>query len=170
MLAGLALSTPLAHVAHAETYLSENQAAAILLPGVKLQGEWPELSKEQIRLIEKNSGERVRQTRPRVLWGPRREALFIDQVLGKHELITYAVALTPEGKVSGVEIMDYRETHGAQVREHAWLKQFTGKGAGAVLKVESDIRNISGATLSCVHVTNGIRRIVRTYEALKTKI
>ena len=38
-----------------------------------------------------------------------------------------------------------------------------GKTSGSALKVGSDIRNISGATLSCAHVTEGVKRIVAAY-------
>lgn len=169
ILAGLTVLAPLPYTAHAETYLSETQAAAALFPGIKLQADWIDLSKEQIRAIEKTSGERVRVPRLRVLRGSDGEMLFIDQVLGKHEFITYAVAVSTAGTIQGVEIMDYHETYGYQVRERSWLSQFAGKGVADRLKVEKDIRNISGATLSSVHVTNGVRRILRTYEAINAK-
>jgi hypothetical protein len=34
-----------------------------------------------------------------------------------------------------------------------------GKSAAAALAVDNDIANISGATMSCTHLTDGIRRI-----------
>lgn len=89
--------------------------------------------------------------------------LFVDQVLGKHELITYAVALDPAGAVRGVEILDYRETYGGEIRNPKWREQFVGKRYGAALRIDADIKNISGATLSSRHVTDGIRRLLATY-------
>lgn len=169
ILAGLTVLAPIPLVAHAETYLTEAQAAAILFPGFKPEFRWVELTKEDAKAIEKASGERVREPRTRVWFGPGREALFIDQVVGKHEFITYAVAVSTDGTVKGVEIMDYHETYGSEVRKPEWREQFVGKSAKDPLKVEKDIRNISSATLSSVHVTNGVRRVLRTYEILKTK-
>ena len=32
------------------------------------------------------------------------------------------------------------------------------------MKIDKDIENISGATLSCVHLTDGVRRILHTYD------
>lgn len=90
---------------------------------------------------------------------------FRDEVIGKHEFITYAVALTPEGAVKGIEILDYRETHGSQIQHPRWRAQFVGKQAGAPLKLDEDIQNISGATLSCRNVANGVKRILATYQA-----
>lgn len=169
ILAGLTILAPIPYVAYAETYLTEAQAAAILFPGRKTELRWVDLTKDQTEAIEKASGERVRAPRARVWWGPNGEALFIDQVVGKHEFITYAVAVSTAGTVQGIEIMDYRETYGSEVRGAQWRQQFVGKNAKDALKVDKDIRNISGATLSSVHVTNGVRRVLRTYEILKAK-
>jgi Na+-translocating ferredoxin:NAD+ oxidoreductase RnfG subunit len=83
-----------------------------------------------------------------------------DDVIGKVELISYAVGLTLDGTVKQVEILSYRESHGFEIRLPAWRQQFVGKGAGSTLRVGEDIANISGATLSCAHVTDGVRRIV----------
>jgi Na+-translocating ferredoxin:NAD+ oxidoreductase RnfG subunit len=84
----------------------------------------------------------------------------VDEVVGKFELITYAVGLNADGSVKQVEVLSYRESHGQEIRLPAWRRQFVGKTAAAPLKVGDDIANISGATLSCSHVTEGIRRIV----------
>lgn len=95
--------------------------------------------------------------------------LVVDEVYGKHEFITYAVGLNPDGSVKGMEIMDYRETHGGAVRNPAWRAQLTGKRYGDALKMDQDIDNISGATLSVKHITEGVRRILAIYQAvLKT--
>lgn len=167
-LVGLAAATPVAMVAHAAIYLTEDQAVQSLFPGVKLKADWVQLTPEEVKAIEKTSGESVRHPKTRVYWGPKGEALFIDEVLGKHEFITYAVAIHA-GKVKGIEIMEYRETFGQQVREKKWKDQFVGKDKSSTLRVGKDILNISGATLSSVHVTNGVRRVVETYEVLKNR-
>jgi len=96
--------------------------------------------------------------------GDKPLGLFIvDHVIGKHLYIDYAVALDPGGKVHRVDILQYRESYGGEVREAGWLGQFVGKTAASPLKVGSDIRNISGATLSSLHVTEGVKRILATY-------
>jgi Na+-translocating ferredoxin:NAD+ oxidoreductase RnfG subunit len=86
--------------------------------------------------------------------------VVIDEVIGKFELITYAVGLGPEGAVRQIEVLAYRESHGQEIRLAAWRRQFVGKTAASPLRVGEDIANISGATLSCTHVTEGVRRIV----------
>ena len=62
-----------------------------------------------------------------------------------------------------VDILQYRESYGGEVREAGWLAQFVGKTSGSALRVGSDIRNISGATLSSLHITEGIKRLLGTY-------
>ena len=86
-----------------------------------------------------------------------------DRVIGKHLFIDYAVALTPGGAVHKVEILQYRESYGGEIRSPSWLAQFVGKTGGSALKVNGDIRNISGATLSSTHVTEGVKRILAAY-------
>ena len=86
--------------------------------------------------------------------------VVVDAVVGKFELIDYAVALDAAGKVLAVEILTYREGHGAEVRLPAWRGQFVGKTAADPVRIGADIANISGATLSCTHITDGVHRIV----------
>ena len=151
ILTGLLLA-PIPLVARAETYMTEAQAAAVLFPGVDMGTRWSDAG-----------------PRTRILWGPNKEALIVDRVLGKHELITYAVAVESNGKVKGIEILDYRETYGAQIRGKEWRQNFTGKSSRDPLELDQDIPSISGATLSSKHVTEGVRRVLQTYETLKAK-
>ena len=83
-----------------------------------------------------------------------------DAVIGKFELISYAVGIDGDGAIRQIEILSYRESHGGEIRLPAWRRQFVGKTQAAPLRVGDDIANISGAALSCTHVTEGVRRIV----------
>jgi Na+-translocating ferredoxin:NAD+ oxidoreductase RnfG subunit len=96
--------------------------------------------------------------------GGRVAGFFIfDRVVGKHLYIDYAVALTPNGAVHSVEILQYRESYGGEIRSPSWLAQFVDKTSGSALKINSDIRNIAGATLSSTHVTEGVKRVLAAY-------
>jgi Na+-translocating ferredoxin:NAD+ oxidoreductase RnfG subunit len=90
-----------------------------------------------------------------------------DRVIGKHLFIDYAVALDPGGRVHSVEILQYRESYGGEVRSASWLAQFAGKTSSAPLEAGKDIRSISGATLSSQHVTEGVKRILAIASRLK---
>jgi hypothetical protein len=91
---------------------------------------------------------------------------FLDYVIGKHEVIDYAVALGPDGRVRRVEILEYRESYGGEVANRDWLAQFEGKGVRDSLVPSRDIRIISGATLSSRHVTEGIKRVLAIHDLL----
>ncbi|TMJ55650.1 MAG: FMN-binding protein [Alphaproteobacteria bacterium] len=96
--------------------------------------------------------------------GGRVAGFFIfDRVVGKHLYIDYAVALTSSGAVHSVEILQYRESYGGEIRSPSWLAQFVGKTSGSALKINGDIRNIAGATLSSTHVTEGVKRVLAAY-------
>jgi Na+-translocating ferredoxin:NAD+ oxidoreductase RnfG subunit len=96
--------------------------------------------------------------------GGRVVGFFIfDRVIGKHLYIDYAVALTPTGAVHSVEILQYRESYGGEIRSPSWLAQFVGKTSSSSLRINGDIRNIAGATLSSTHVTEGVKRVLAAY-------
>lgn len=151
--------------AYAVQYLTVKQAQEALFPsGVRFVPYPLELDAAQREAIEEASGQRVRERKPQVwqaLAGERPAGwFFVDQVIGKHEFITYALAVGPEDVVRGIEVMDYRETYGGEISNVEWRRQFAGKRHGDDLKLGSDIRNISGATLSCRNVTNGVKRLL----------
>lgn len=154
--------------AYAVQYMNVEQAQKVLFPAAEgFEARTIQLTAEQKSAIEASSGVRVRVTEIkawRAIQGGKPSGWFLlDEVYGKHEFITYAVALGMDGAVKGVEILDYRETHGSEVNNAKWRAQFAGKKAGDTLKLDEDIKNISGATLSCKHLTDGVKRLLATY-------
>jgi Na+-translocating ferredoxin:NAD+ oxidoreductase RnfG subunit len=150
--------------AHATVYLTIDQAQQTLLPGIALTPMPVRLSDEQKAAIEKKSGVTVRTAEQRVWRAAGGELFVIDEVIGKHEYITYAVVLGSDGAVRGIEIMEYRESYGYEIRNPDWRHQFVGKKLDAELKLDGDIKNIGGATLSCRHITDGVRRLLALYD------
>ena len=168
-LAAPLLLAPLA--VQATPYPTVEQAQRLLFPSATRYAEQAtELTPEQARTIEQTSGTRISNRKLQVRRAMQDDQLlghlFVDRVYGKHEFITYALAVTADGQVAGVEILDYRETHGYQVRQPRWRAQFLGKDADDAVKLGRDIQNISGATLSCRHLTDGVRRLLATHRAL----
>jgi hypothetical protein len=152
-----------ASAAHATVFLTTAQAQAMMFPGETLQPSFLKLTAEQQSAIRRDSGESPLSDELKA-WRVSGGGWFIvDEVVGKHEYITFALSLDATGGVKDVEVLDYRETYGYEIREAAWRAQFTGKHHGAKLKLGDDIRNISGATLSCKHITDGVRRLLATY-------
>lgn len=48
--------------------------------------------------------------------------VYLEDVIGKHEFITYAAGVDRSGAVAGVEIIEYRETWGYEVRRPDWRR------------------------------------------------
>ncbi len=93
--------------------------------------------------------------------------VLADRVIGKYELIDYAAGFAADGSMTGLEVMAYRESHGAEIRNVAWRKQFVGRKGANQMRLGEDIRNISGATLSCQHVTQGAQRLSALVQLLR---
>lgn len=150
--------------AFAVDYLSAEQAARLMFPEAeRFESRELVLDAAQLQRLAAH-GVAPRSQRWSVRVAQRAGAtlgfVVVDEVIGKFELITYAVGIATDGAVRQVEILSYRESHGHEVRLPAWRKQFVGKTTASPLRVGEDIANISGATLSCQHLTEGVRRIV----------
>lgn len=148
----------------ATDYLTFTQAQRVMYPDATQFRPLPlSLSIDQMRQVETLADLPARSVQWRVstAWQGEKLLGYIvqDDVIGKYELISYAVALQPDATVKQIEILAYRESHGFEIRNAAWRKQFVGKSAQEGLAVGSGIANISGATLSTTHVTDGVRRI-----------
>lgn len=86
-----------------------------------------------------------------------------DVVAGKWGPIHYLLTLDPAGRVTDVSVLEYRERRGKPVAEKRFWGQFLGKSAGDPIKLQEDIRGITGATISSKGVTNGIRKLVHIF-------
>ena len=145
-----ALAITIAGPAHAVQYLSLAQAQKLAFPSAT---HFTEV--QAGRVWKADAGGRVL-------------GFFVfDRVIGKHLYIDYSVALEPGGRIHRVDILQYRESYGDDVKSPSWLAQFVGKTAASSLKVGNDIRNISGATLSSLHVTEGVKRIAAFAASLR---
>lgn len=149
---------------YATDYLTVEQAQQVLFPGATLTATPLQLTPEQVKAVAQKSGVKLRAAAVRVWAVAGGGWFFVDEVLGKHEFITYAVGLDAAGAVRGIEILAYRETYGGQITQPKWRAQFTGKTAASPLQLDSDIANITGATLSCRHVMEGVKRLLVIHE------
>ena len=165
--AAITLSVPLP--SYAVQYLTVSAAQKLCFPDCdKFVAAHVKFTPAQITAIEAASGEKE-LLRGQEIWramkGGKLEGFFIvDYVIGKHLVIDYAIALSPEGTVKQVEILNYRESYGGEIRNPDWRKQFVGKTPRSRFALNNGIANISGATLSSRHVTEGVRRVLATYE------
>ena len=154
-----------AGTAYATEYLTVPQAQQAIFPdGDQFIDATVELSDAQRSAIEKQAGVRQRWKK-QVVWRAEKAGqligwFIVDEVVGKHEFITYAAGLTPDGRVRGIEILAYRETYGYQIRTAEGRQKFVGKTLAEAFKLDEDVPNISGATLSCQNITKGVKRLL----------
>ena len=165
--AALMISVP----AGAITYLSVKEAKKVCFPNAnRFEETHIMFSDAQIKTIENLTGQKIR-TRGQQVWKAWNEDILlgffiIDYVIGKHEVIDYAIALDDQGQVHQIEILTYRESYGWEIRNKNWRKQFIGKTSHSPLELHEDIVNIGGATLSCRNVTQGIKKVLTIYETI----
>lgn len=159
-----------AAVASAEVYLSESQALGVIL------GDRAIVRREQKILDEALRKKLENTTHLRFPEGsytffistqdgkPSKYAIVLNEI-GKSEPITFMVGMSPEGKVTEVVIMEFRENRGWEVKEKRFLNQFRGKTARSAIRVDEDIINYAGATLSSKAVARGVKRALLLLDA-----
>ncbi len=157
------LGATLPVVAHAKVYLSVEQSQHDMFGSAALSPHPVVLTAAQQETLRDASSVSLPFQGARVWKAGDGGWYIVDEVVGKHETITYAVGLNADGTVRRVEILEYRESYGFEVAGEGWLKQFVGKGSDSTVKLGKDIENISGATLSSKHVTDGVKRVLVMY-------
>lgn len=157
--------------ASAEVYLTESQALGVVL-GDKAVVRRKETALEPAlrKRMEEASGLRFPETSVTFFIAtqdgkPMKYAIVMNEI-GKSEPITFMVGIGPEGKVTEVAIMEFRENRGWEVKEKRFLNQFRGKTAKNALRVDEDIINYAGATLSSKAVARGVKRALLLLDAL----
>jgi thiamine biosynthesis lipoprotein len=156
--------------AAAEVYLNEAQALAVIL------GEKTIIRREQRALDETLRAKLERASNLRFpestytffiatqAGQAEKYAIQVNEI-GKNEPITFMVGMSPEGKVTEVVVMVFRENRGWEVREKRFLNQFRGKTLRNAIRVDEDIISYTGATLSSKAVARGVKRALLLLDA-----
>lgn len=157
--------------AWAADYLSVEQAQHAVIPQAQSFAAFPvTLTPAQLTQIRRLSGTPQRINQPRIWRALRGNAtlgwVIVDEVIGKHEFITYATGISTDGHVLGVEILSYRESKGGQVRDPRWRDRFRGKTLADPFRLNQDVPNISGATLSSRNITDGVKRLLAIHNVV----
>ncbi len=120
------------------------------------------LTSEESARIEKSMGRRLDEGGFYLYAGltggkPVGYAAIVSQI-GKVKPITHIVGVNPQGDVSQVAVMIYRESHGAEVVRRRFMEQYEGKSLDDPIRINRDIINIAGATLSGHAICRGVRK------------
>ena len=162
---GLCTTPLMSGTVFAAVYMEIEQAQQLLLPNAdEFLAQTLTLDETKLNAIAKACDTRIPKNFNPKVWRASRGGkalgwVILDRVIGKYDLIDYAAGFDAEGASLGMEVLAYRESHGSEIKQSAWRKQFVGKTGPSHMRFADDIRNISGATLSCQHVTEGMQRL-----------
>lgn len=165
----MALAAAPVQITIAADYLSVDAAQRALFPQADRFDEIAlALSPEQKRKVAQMAGPQPPH-RSLHAWRALRDGqllghVFVDEVVGRQDMITYAIGIDPAGRLSTLEVLSYRESHGGEIRSDAWRRQFGGRKGLDQVRFNTDIKNIAGATLSCEHVTQGVHWLMALWE------
>jgi Na+-translocating ferredoxin:NAD+ oxidoreductase RnfG subunit len=148
-----------------DVYLTEEQALKLLFPkSQRVRAEELRLTPDQKTRIQERIGWKFPEETFRAFKAETNGTVdgyaVIQETIGKHRPITYMVGVTPKGKVSDVEILVYRESKGSEVRMKRFNYQYEGKTALDPIRINKDIINITGATMSVRSVSAGVKRVL----------
>ena len=122
-----------------------------------------DLSPAQVAALGKALGLRISAARypyldVRDAHGAPLGVIFLLDVIGQSQPISFAVGITPDGTIRDVAVLVYREAHGGEIADPRFRRQFAGKREGAPLELGRDIDAISGATISSRAATYAARK------------
>ena len=84
---------------------------------------------------------------------------ILDNVPSKIQMITFLMIFDSQKQITQVEIIKYREAYGGEISQESFLKQFEQKDPKSSFKIGSEIKNISGATISVNSLNSGVKKL-----------
>lgn len=95
----------------------------------------------------------------------------MSEEVGKFHPFTFGVCINQKGKIKNTAILIYRESRGGEISHKRFLYQYKGKSLKNPIKINKDIINITGATMSVRMMCSGVRKVLGVVDEfyLKTK-
>ncbi|NGZ96772.1 MAG: hypothetical protein CV089_11730 [Nitrospira sp. WS110] len=152
-------------LSHAEVFLSEEEAVKIMLPkSERVRKETLRLTQEKKDLIEQRIGWKFPEQDFEVYIGETGDRIdgyaMVHNTIGKHKHMTYMVGVDANGACSDVELLVFREARGSEVGRKRFNVQYEGKTVLDPIRINKDIINISGATMSVRSISAGVKRVL----------
>lgn len=94
---------------------------------------------------------------------------LIQNTIGKHKHMTYMVGVDLDGEVMSMELLVFREARGSEVGKKRFSYQYEGKTVYDPIRINRDIINISGATMSVRSMSAGIKRVLVVVDEIYLK-
>lgn len=159
---------------HAEVYLTEEDAVKLMFPeSERVRKEIVRLHPDQKAQIEARIGWKFPEETFEIYIGETGSALdgyaMVQNTIGKHKPMTYMVGVDPKGQCTNVELLVFRESRGSEVRTKRFNAQYEGKTVSDPIRINRDILNISGATMSVRSMSAGVKRALVLIDELYLK-
>jgi len=87
--------------------------------------------------------------------------LFMDQVYGLNDIVTYLVAIDDSGKCRGIEVLTCADGY-CELYTPQWRGTLVGLTHGRWDPTRT-VPMVSGSTLSATHVAEGVKKILAVY-------
>ena len=152
-------------LAIAEAFMSEEEGVKIMLPkSERIRKDVIKLSPEKKSHIEERIGWKFPEQSFEVYIGETGTQVdgyaLVQNTIGKHKPMTYMVGIDSKGQVSDVELLVFRESRGSEIRQKRFNAQYEGKTVLDPVRINKDIINITGATMSVRSMSAGIKRVL----------
>lgn len=154
-----------AELNHAEVFMSEDEAVKVILPkSQRIRKEVIQLDQDKKDLIEQRIGWKFPEQAFEVYIGETGDTVdgyaIVHNTIGKHKHMTYMVGVDAKGACSDVELLVFREARGSEVGRKRFNVQYEGKTVLDPIRINKDIINISGATMSVRSISAGVKRVL----------
>ncbi|NJL17733.1 MAG: FMN-binding protein [Nitrospira sp.] len=154
-----------AELNHAEVFMSEEEAVKIMLPKSEhIRKDVLALTQEKKDLIEQRIGWKFPEHAFEVYIGESGDTIdgyaMVHNTIGKHKHMTYMVGVDAKGVCSDVELLVFREARGSEVGRKRFNVQYEGKTVLDPIRINKDIINITGATMSVRSISAGVKRVL----------
>jgi Na+-translocating ferredoxin:NAD+ oxidoreductase RnfG subunit len=149
----------------AEVFLTEEEAVKLMFPkSERIKKELLRVPTDKKMMIEERIGWKFPEAAFEVYIGETGTHVdgyaLVQNTIGKHKPMTYMVGVDNTGHVLNVELLVFREARGSEVRTKRFNVQYEGKTAADPVRINKDIINISGATMSVRSMSAGIKRVL----------
>jgi len=150
---------------HAEVFMTEGEAVKIMLAkSERIRKEVIRLSQEKKDVIEQRIGWKFPEESFEVYIGETGGKIdgyaMVHNTIGKHKHMTYMVGVDNSGACTDVELLVFREAKGSEVGRKRFNVQYEGKTVFDPIRINRDIINISGATMSVRSISAGVKRVL----------
>jgi hypothetical protein len=148
-----------------EEFMTEEEAVKAILPkSQRVHKELIRLTPEKKELIEQRIGWKFPEESFELYIGETGDKIdgyaMIHNTIGKYKHMTYMVGVDQKGACTDVELLVFRDAKGSEVGKKRFNSQYDGLTVSDPIRINKDIINISGATMSVRSMSAGVKRVL----------